>query len=95
MATVHGKPQLREALGWDVCGQILNHPEAFGHRFHIFWGPESLVPVTTLTPAALMLSGRHCSLTMSLGSDPGLCWTEALVPGRGCCTRFLAHTFFL
>lgn len=53
-ATVNGKPQFREALGWAVCGQVLNHLEASGHRFHICWGPESLVPVTALTPAALM-----------------------------------------
>lgn len=100
MATVNGKPQLKEALGWGVCGQVLNHTEASGPRFHICWGPESLVPVITLTPAALMAGDAigealFTATTMSLWSDPGLCWAEALVPGRGCCTRFLAHTFFL
>lgn len=40
----HGKPQLREALGRGVCGEISSHPEAFGHTFHICWGLEFLMP---------------------------------------------------
>ena len=47
----HRKPQPREALGRGVCGEVSSHPEAFGHRFHYCWGPESLVSGTTLTIA--------------------------------------------
>lgn len=35
-----------------MCGQVSSHPEAFGHRFHIYWGLESLVLVTILTTTA-------------------------------------------
>lgn len=64
----HGKPHLREAMEWGVCGQVSSHPEAFGHRFHICWGLESLVPVTILTTTAPKagnaiserLEARHC-----------------------------------
>ena len=97
----HGKPQLGEALGRGVCGEVSSHPEAFGHRFHYCWGPEALASPTTLTTvtqkAGILLHREGVSgPSQGLWADPGTGRTEATrAQAREGPLHFLAHTSFL